>query len=225
MANNPFVPQTGTSTSSGGGRWITNPKQLPITNATDTAIIAKTAAGTSSSSGVAGFYTALALQGASSAITVADTYVTVASLTGSGFMFNCISPTHSGSFTPTIRITVDGVVYTIAPTATFAAQKRLVIGPVTPGQPTTGNAGTYSQSEVILVSSYMDAGFQARTGGIDSRPTIQAGMGITIPDELYIMSYNMSALRFETSLLIEMKASLLSAVAVDKQCAATYRMD
>ena len=208
----------------GGSRWITNPKHLPIFSITDAGLAVKSAANTVSVSNAAGFHTAMALQGASTSITVADTYVTVANQSGGGFLFHCVSPTHSGAFTPTIRLTLDGVAYTFAPSATFAAQKRLVIGAGTPWGPTTTIAGTYSEAQVQLPNSYGDTGFQARVGGVNSRVSA-AGNGIGLPEESILMSFNMPFLRFESSCLIEMKCSLLSAVAVDKQCSAAFRMD
>lgn len=209
----------------GGSRWITNPKHLPIFSITDAGLAVKSAANTVSVSNAAGFYTAMATQGAAASIATANTYVTVVNASGGGgFLFHCVSPTHSAPFTPSIRITLDGTVYTLAPTAAFAAQKRLVIGAGTPWGPTTTIAGTYSEAQVQLPNSYGDTGFQTRVGGINSRVSA-AGNGIGLPEESILMSYGMPFLRFETSLLIEMKCDLLSAVAVDKQCAAAYRLD
>ena len=209
----------------GGSRWITNPKHLPIFSITDAGLAVKSAANTVSVANSAGFHTAMASQGASASISVANTYVTLVNASGGGgFLFHCVSPTHSASATPTIRITVDGTVYTFAPSAAFAAQKRLVIGAGTPWGPTTTIAGTYSEAQVQLPNSYGDTGFQTRVGGVNSRVSA-AGNGIGLPEESILMSFNMPLLRFESSLLIEMKCDLLSGVAVDKQCSVAYRLD
>ena len=222
MANNPFVPQTATSTSSTGGRWVTNPKQLPITRVTDSNLYVKDQVNTSKASNNAAFYTAMALLGSSGAITVADTFVTLLSVSGGGgFLYHVVAPTHSANHTPTIEITADDVLYTIAPTAVFAAQSRLVLGATTPGAPIITTAGTYNENQVIQVSGYNDVGFQGRIGGVHTLATGPAAL----PSEQMMMSFDMPFLRWERSITVRVKASLLSAVAVDKQCGAHYRLD
>lgn len=220
MATNPFVPQVASSSGSNGNRWVTSPKQLPIFNITDSSLYVKNSASTSQVSNAAAFYTAAALEGASSAITVADTYVTLVDATGGGFLFWCVAPTHSANFTPTIRITLDGTVYTIAPTAVFAGQKRLVVGAATPGAPVITTAGTYNEAHIILPNEAPDPGYVARVGGVNSR-----NLPMALPSEMSILTYGFPCVRFETGMKVEMKASLLSATAVDKQCAVTYRLD
>ncbi len=211
-------PQVATAAS----RWITNPKHMPIIRVTDSNLSVKDQVNTSKASNNAGFYTAMALLGSSGAITVADTFVTLLSASGGGgFLYHVVAPTHSANHTPTIEITVDGVVYTIAPTAVFAAQSRLVLGATTPGAPVITTLGTYNETQVIQVSGYNDVGFQGRIGGIH---TLATGP-VTLPSEQMVMSYNMPILRWEQSILIRVKASLLSGVAVDKQCGAHYRLD
>jgi len=203
-------------------RWVTNPKHLPIARVTDTNLSVKSTLAIAASSNNAAFYTAMALQGAAGAITVADTFINLVNVTGGGgFLFHVVAPTHSANFTPTIEITVDGgTPYTIAPTAVFAAQSRLVLGAGTAGV-VTSNAGTYNEAQIVQVSGYNDIGFQARIGGINNRATAN----FTLPDEQMMLSYSMPCLRFESSLLVRVKASLLSAVADDKRCAAAYRLD
>lgn len=204
----------------GGGRWITNPKHLPIFNIGEGNLTIKTAAATSATAAASGFWTGMALEGAATSITGADAYITVADLTGSGFMFSCVSPTHSANFTPTIRLTVDGTVYTFAPSAVFATGKRLVIGASTVGTPTISSAGTYNEAHILSPNSLGDNGVLARVGGINSRLT---AMGIAT--EMAVLTYGLACLRFESALKIEMKASLLSGTANDKQCGALYRLD
>lgn len=199
---------------SSGGRFVTNPKHLPI--AAPSGVYVKTASGTLSDNTLAAFFTALATLGAQSAITVADTYVTVANLKGSGFMFNAIAPMHSAAYVPTIRITVDGVPYTIAPTGNLNTGLRLVVGSLTAGTPIITAASGDNQ----LANGYNDSGF---SGGRTSGVLTPASAGI--PSEAQILALGLAALRFETSLLVEMKCNLLSATAVHKQCAVTYRMD
>lgn len=214
---------TQTALFGGGNRWITNPKHLPITRATDSLLYVKDGVGTSKASNNAAFYTAMALLGASGAITVADTFITLLNASGGGgFLYHVVAPTHSAAFTPTIEITVDGgTVYTIAPTSTFAAQSRLVLGATTPGAPVITTVGTYNENQIIQASSYNDIGFQGRIGGIH---TLATGV-VALPPEQVMMSFGMPMLRWEQSILIRVKASLLSAVAADKQCGAHYRLD
>lgn len=211
---------TQSSLFGGGSRWITNPKHLNCISNAKANISLKAASTTIHASSAAAFFTSAAVRGAQASITVADTYVTVANLTGSGFAFNFISPTHDGTFTPTIRITVDGTVYTIAPSAVAAAGNRLVIGPTTSGYISASTVATLGP-DISGVNSAQDHGFTgSMVGGVQ---TVSGTVGIPSPE--FALSLGMQALRFESSLLVEMKASGLSASSIDKQCAVTYRLD
>ena len=211
---------TQSSLFGGGSRWITNPKHLNCISNAKANISLKAAPAAIHASSAAAFFTSAAVRGAQASITVADTYVTVANLTGSGFAFNFISPTHDGTFTPTIRITVDGTVYTIAPSAVAAAGNRLVIGPTTSGYISASTVATLGP-DISGVNSAQDHGFTgSMVGGVQ---TVSGTVGIPSPE--FALSLGMQALRFESSLLVEMKASGLSASSIDKQCAVTYRLD
>lgn len=211
---------TQSSLFGGGSRWITNPKHLNCISNAKANISLKAAPTTIHASSAAAFFTSAAVRGAQASITVANTYVTVANLTGSGFAFNFISPTHDGTFIPIIRITVDGTVYTIAPSAVAAAGNRLVIGPTTSGFISASTVATLGP-DISGVNSAQDHGFTgSMVGGVQ---TVSGTVGIPSPE--FALSLGMQALRFESSLLVEMKASGLSATAVDKQCAVTYRLD
>ena len=211
------------STYAGGGnRWITNPKHLSVLSVPKASVYVKDTATTLKASDVAGFFTALALRGATSSITVADTYVTVANLSGSGFLFSAVSPTHTASFTPTIRITVDGVQYVIAPSAAQTAGNRLVLGAVTTAVSAAALATGATANDISLPNSAADVGFSnALVGGVAAPGT--STFAVVTPEAA--LSYGLPALRFESSLLIEMKASLLSGTANDKSCGAVYRLD
>ena len=210
---------------SGGSRWVTNPKLLPILSVYSSALKLKTGTITSTDSTVAGFYTALAYEGAASAITVADTYVTVCDLTGGGFMFNAVGPSHTAAFRPTIRITVDGTVYTITPSADQALSRRLVLGPLIHSISTATPSAATIVSDTSLPNSGWDSGFfAAKVGGVRQYGD-SASAFVSIPTESALMTFNMPVLRFESSLKVEMKASLLSGTATDKQCGVTYRLD
>lgn len=208
-----------------GGRWVTNPKHLPLVSVIQTALNVKELITTKTLASVAGFYTAIAKEGASAAITVADTYVTVCNLTGAGFLFNCVSPTHSAGFRPTIRITVDGTVYTITPSADQTAAWRLVLGPTTSGISITGVSAASVAGDIIAPNNSWDSGFtNARIGGVVQHGGSAADF-LGIPTPAAIMRHGLPMLRFESSLLVEMKCNLLSGTANDKNCAATYLLD
>lgn len=209
----------------GGGRYITNPKHLPILSINQAGLGIKTAITTTSVANTAGFFTALALDGAESAITVADTYVTVTSQTGAGFLFNLVLPTHSAAHRSTARITIDGVIYTITQSADQTALWRMVIGALSIGKSTAGIATAAVAGDTIDPNGAWDAGFnRAKIGGVRQYGASASDL-LTVPSESAIMTYNMPMLRFESSLLVEMKCSLLSGTAADKQCGATFRMD
>lgn len=220
-----FNYRDNSAASNGGSRWVTNPKHLPRLAILQTALNIKTGIGAQSLSSVAGFYTAMARDGAESAITVADTYVTVASLTGAGFLFNAVLPTHSAGYRPTVRITVDGTVYTISPSADQTALWRMVLGPLTIGTSIAGVAAAAIAGDVLPANGAWDSGFtNAKIGGLRQYGASSADF-LGIPTESAIQTNNWPALRFESSLVVEMKCNLLSGTAAHKQCGITYLLD
>lgn len=214
------------STYTGGGsRYLTNPKHLPIISLVKSGLAIKEGITTQTLSSVAGFFTALARDGASSAITVADTYVTVTNQTGPGFLFDLVLPTHSAAHRSTARVTIDGTVYTITQSADQTATWRTVIGALTVGASVTSITTASVSGDIPLPNASFDAGFKnAKIGGVRQYGSSGADV-LVVPSESAIMTYGMPMLRFESSLLIEMKCNLLSADAVEKQCGATFRMD
>lgn len=201
----------------GGSRWITNPKQLNRVSVLTTGLNIKTTNAVATGSHLAGFFTALALRGAQTSIAVANTYVTVCNITGSGFLANCISPAHTASHTPTIRITVDGVVYTITPSAAQPVNHRILIGNTTVG-------ASVGVVEALSPNGGSDNGFwPASVGGFNQVTASQVAISIPTPEAA--LSYGLPVLRFESSLLVEMRTDLLSADAVQKQCGASYILD
>lgn len=209
----------------GGGRWITNPKHLSAMAVANDRLGLKSAFNTATLSSVAGFFTALDRLGASSAITVADTYVNVLSVSsGSGFVTGMVSPTHSGTHTPSIRVTVDGgTPVVIAPSAVQTALYRMVLGPLT-NYLSIISAGTGATvGDIVGPNTGNDGGFNvARVGGLAQvAGTILRGL----PTPQACLEMGWPVLRFETSILIEMKCSSLSATAIDKQCGVAYQLD
>jgi len=202
------------------GRWITNPKHMPLVAVSGTNLLLKTSDTTSQNATTAAFYTALALRGAVASISVADTYVTVANLTGAGFLMNLVSPTHTAGFIPTFRLTIDGTVYTIAPSANQSSSARMILGPLVAGYSISAISTAAVAGDSVGPNAPADPGFSGViTGGL---PVVALA---SVPTPETILSMGWPALRFESSCLVEMKASLLSGTATDKQCGATYRMD
>lgn len=207
----------------GGSRWITNPKHLNLIVNADNRTQLKTAVGGMANASAAGFYTGMGHRGAQASISVANTYVTLANLTGAGFLFNAVAPMHSAGYTPTMRITVDGVEYLITSSTPLATATRLVLGPLMPGGTTAAVASASLAGDIIGPNSPHDAGFKVdRVAGI-AQGDSTTYFSLMTPE--VILSLNMQCLRFEQSLKVEMKSDLLSAVAVDKQCGVTYRLD
>lgn len=213
------------TTTSSGSRYTTNPKHLPLLSVREASLNIKNTSSTQQLASVAGFWTSLAKDGATAAITVADTYVTVCSLTGAGFLFNVISPTHTAGFIPTFRITVDGTQYVIAPSANQTLAWRMVLGAVTMGTSIASPTLASVAGDMLVPNGAFDAAFvNAKIGGVR-----QYGGGASdflgVPSETAIMSNQLAMLRFESSLVVEVKANLLSGTANDKNCGATYKMD
>lgn len=207
------------ATASRSSRWITNPKHMPLVAVSGANLLLKASATASQNATTAAFYTALALRGAVASISVADTYVTVANLTGAGFLMNLVSPTHTAGFA-TFRLTIDGTVYTIAPSANQTTTTRMVLGPLVAGYSISATATAAVAGDSVGANAPADPGFSgASTGGL---PLVAFA---SVPTPEAILSSGWPALRFESSCVIEMKASLLSGTAVDKQCGATYRLD
>jgi len=212
----PFSPKVGNA-ATGGSRWTTNAKHLPALVAPIGNFRIKNAATTNDSSNNASYFASLALRGAQTSITVADTWTTIASVRASGVFVAALSPTHTASHTPSIRITVDGTVYTFTPSAAQSATHRLCVGHVINGYSTSATDGF-----IVGVNSANDGGFEsAAVGGY---PVLASGQVSLITPESALMA-GLPLLRFEKSLKVEAKCSLLSATAVHKQCGAVYRVD
>ncbi|MFZ2309593.1 MAG: hypothetical protein WAW73_19645 [Rhodoferax sp.] len=207
----------------GGSRWITDPKHLNLMSVQNDKLGLKSAANAATLSDVAGFFTAIDKRGATASIAGADTWVTLCDLTAAGFLFHVISPTHTGTHTPSIRITRDGVETTITPSAVQTAYYRMVIGTLTNYLTVVGNTAASVAGDIIGPNTSNDPGFTgARTGGVvQAATTVLFG----IPSPEAILSMGWPALRFETSLKVEVKCSNLSATAADKQAGAIYRLD
>lgn len=208
--------QTRSVDQSPQNRWITNPQHLPVFVCPASSLSLKGDSTTIYGSNIATFFSNGAKEGASASISVADTYATICDLTGAGFMGSCISPSHSADFTPTIRMTIDGQVYTFTSSGNITAAFRMILGAFTPGAViiTTSGGGDKTSSLQDHGFSFAKVGGLPRLGGSPNinRPTLNLAEGLPM-------------LRFETGLKVEMKASLLSADTEQLKGLVTYRMD
>lgn len=229
MSLNPLVQNSYGASSAAAAvakPWITDPRQLPMIVMPEGQLYMKTGQGSSLTCTAANsvtFFNTLALRGAQASVSVADTYVTVAALSGRGRLYYVIPPTNTtgAPYRPTAKITLDGVVYIIAPSADISAANRLVIGPTTPGFPGIIAGGTYSTSDFSIPNSYNDPGYvSAMSGGIFS-PALEKA-SIVAPE--WVESYGMPFVQFESSCTVEFKTSLLASATGDRAGGAVYRM-
>jgi len=171
------------------------------------------------------FTTYLATQGAIANIIAADTYVTIASLSGGGFLFGVISPCCDAGSTnfATFRITVDGIVYTITSPSTITggvitSANRFMIGSFAEGQ-TQKTATTEVVS--IGVGNFGNYSNYSASGGIVRVPT----SGVIMLHNEQILKYKFPLVRFESSLLVEVKFSAYVVTAPYPRCSAQYQLD
>lgn len=208
----------------GASRWITDPRELPIIALPEAQLYIKTninSQSTCSDANAASFFAAFEKKGVKMSVAVADTYVTPVDVTGRGRLYHIVAPTNTGvAYTPTVEITVDGVVYTIAPTSTIGASQRMVIGASHPGAANTAAVTTYTTSDFFTVGSYLDMGFDA--ANVSGIPTSASNINIIAPQ--IIENMNLPFLQFEKSLKVRYKTSLLASGTGDKIGGVSYRM-
>ena len=205
----------------GGGVFRTDPREMPLVAVASTDLNLKNTSTSVQLSNVGGFYTSLALRGAAASITGAATRVTVMDITGGGgLLCNLVGPMHSTAHITTFEITLDGVLTVIAPSANIT--RRLVLGPVSYGVPTTASLGAATLVDHLHDGNCAaDYGFNAALAG----GVAQFGgpVGLLTPEA--IINFNLPCLRFFESCKVEMMCSGYSGTAVDRQCGATYRLD
>lgn len=212
----PFSQKETSTSQLNGTRWTTDLKHLPVIAASSANILAKTTATTASSMSTSAGFVALARRGANASISSADVWVTITNISGGGFFVSAISPTHTAGHIPSIKITVDGVAYTFAPTSSLAAAHRMVVGFVT-----KGIALTIADGYVVGQNGANDSGFDtALTGGV---PISGATIGLVSPESALITGTPL--VRFNKSLKVEAKCNFLSANADDRFCGAVYKLD
>lgn len=201
-----------------GGNVITDPRHFSAGYVGYGELGVKTAVTGTALSNTDLFFTSGALFGAQASISAADTYATLCDINGSGFLCNVVSPAHSAGAIQSFRLTVDGVEYVISPGAPMT-NIRAVLGPTVPGVVTTYSA-TAVAGHLIGLGSYADAGFSAaKVGNFD--PLFSA----YLLRPVIILAHGLQCLRFETSLKVEVKSSLLDANTTLRRALATYRLD
>ena len=211
-----------TITSSSEGVWSRNPDTLPRTVVNSQNCGFKSNVGTIVLLNAAGMQTTLAYLGATASITADDTYATICDVTGSGFLFHVISACSGASNLRTIKITIDGTVYTLATADAIGAYSRMIIGPgFASGAIATTDTGIVT-SHPGQIGGYNYDVFAARDGGCMSF----AQGDLLIPTENEVLSRGLPAIRFESSLKVEVKSQTKNVGADPYNAAvALYRVD
>lgn len=205
-----------------GSKYTNNPKELPICAANVASVIIKSSNTTSAALNVAGVSATIAQKGARAAIIAADTYVTVANLLGAGILTGVITPFNTGAgSTVSIRLTVDGAAAVVFSQA-IDDSELMILGALVPGFPEID--ATYS-GHGGGVGLFYDGGFS----GVSSGNLHEEANGVSykiLPTPHNVTSLGLPALRFNTSLLVEVKCSVLPAtIDPNRYGMAIYRLD
>ena len=189
------------------GPHFTDATWFQKTLAVDTTIYIRGIATTRTSQAAEFWTAAIAARGvADDTNWTADTYKTIANISGAGLLYDAIGPAGlAGTPTTTMRITVDGVAYTIAETATTTAH-RLILGACFISD-STGAAFTVAANFANGVDS-INAGKTAQTVVTN---------GVWITDIGFMSMMGTPALYFGTSLLVEMKSSETNSTTTNRE--------
>jgi len=180
---------------------VTDPSKLPVTEITYgrlSTMIATVMTPDSNSS----FWTASIANGGAYITNAvgANTWYTLANITGAGYMGNVISQANSAaSSTVDIEITVDGALYTMTLTAQTTTSRAILGGVV--GFNMTGSTLAPS-SNSVLSNSY---------SGLAAIPELLGSGGMV--------------LRFDTSLLVRVRGSSVYGSGLYVYAGVTYRLD
>ncbi len=203
--------------TAGAGRAFYNPRRLPqfLVGSAYVGIKAGAATTTYAASTTTFFAQLANAWGAVCTLTDADTYATLVDITGAGWLGWVLSATckvNDQVHTQSIRFTVDGQEYVCAREITEAAAafgSRNVVGGAFQGSPATA---TSSYAWGILGIQSTDYGF-GTLSPLNLSPTQQ------------IMAAGGATLRFDRSLKIEVKSSVLDAVTQYNQAACDYALE
>ena len=203
--------------SSLGGGMTKDPRHLPVYNAPTVQVFDNT---TYIAASAVGFWNEVALVGAFATGSTDDAYKEVVNITGSGVLFHVISQAMTNTTDDvTFRITVDGTEYVIAKTQTWSSAgsdaHRVVMGCcvdfATIAKYTTNPAYLYDFA-----------------GALDSVAAFSknTGLSTTMIPPSEIMNNSMPCLRFDESLVVEVKvADVYVAGTYGAYAGATYILD
>lgn len=200
------MARTSTLGGGGGGPGLKNPNDMTRILGLASRFAMTNVATTVVAANAAGFFTEAALRGiADDTNWTADTYKTILSVSGGAEVYNIIGPTGlAGTPTTTFEITVDGVLYEIAMTATTTGH-RAMLGAmmVTASDNLYGPDGVTSDKSALILTTYQG----------DISPWQRADF------------YGMPRLSCKTSLLIRMKSSENNSTTtnVERRSAVIYR--
>lgn len=204
--------------ASGAGPWIRNPAEfgkLGTSGCIDGANIKVSSTQSLALSAGGAILTYVAKQGAAASLAANDAFVTVCDITGAGILSGLIGPAKDsvGAATSTIEVTVDGAIYTLtASLAGGSATVRHVIGLLTGLTVVAGDgAGPNSGTDDIL----------AMNQTVASSPFSK--MALVYPQ--IARAHGMAALKFDKSLKVRIKASVIGATAEVKAVGALYQLD
>ena len=156
-------------------------------------------------------------------VTASDTYYTIADVTGSGYLYWCLSSTQqlSQNDTVTIKITLDGVATEISGTINQYSSSdggRLFIGAYTVQPQSTNESGTLAHN------GSNDQPYRTDGRNIYSTSEIDTRRQVGIPGTDFYQFTGVPKLRFETSLKVEAKIGNYQASFI-RFAAAAYKLD
>ena len=212
--------------SSAGDIW-SNPEAMPASKI-DNTVMGVFASSTFYASTTAGFYSSVGGRGshANHASSSANTYYTVADITGAGYCnswWGWLAASNSTA-TWTTRVTMDGKVYTlVTDPMTVAHAHRPFYGTLFHGlSGTNGNDVIYSPSSITSGRYAVNHWHQYVAG--EKLDYTTANMAVQSP--LMALQLGKPMLRFRTGLKIEMKMTQAGATATsyNSYCGATYHL-
>lgn len=196
------------STAGGArGSVITNPDDLPRF-VIETAAKLEVEGPTTFLNWASGFWTAIGRAGDVANISIANTWTTVANITGAGFLGNVIAShgTFTGSKTIGIRVEVDGVLWEWLETiTTTTAHGTLLLGALS--RSAAGSGGVFPAADRSIETA-------------DAAPASSPGLVSTS----FLMSAGAPVLAFRDSLKVSVRNNRVSASSEGQKAGCTYVM-
>lgn len=156
---------------------------------------------------------------------VLTTLQTLANVTGPGVLSAVLAPTTlTSGATVTVKITIDGVLYTFVQTFP-ASGDRLIIGAVLPGGANSTSATAPIGSALNGVATPFDQGFGTKKGTVMAYGA-GSNAGVVIPTTDECLNYGLPVVRFFESLLVQTQISVApTGSTLDGSQVALYRLD